>query len=116
MKFLTQFLNFSWNEFAQEKRFISIGIREWVNFDTKEHLGTKIDTVIAKDNTDYGVKDGEVVSNIYEKITFKVPKDINIPMNVEIQPKKVKASVYGEYRNQLSVIADDIVVVSKKEA
>lgn len=116
MKFLNKFLDFSWMDFEKEKRFLSIGIREWIDFDTKEHLGTKIDAVITKDSTDYGLKDGEVASNIYEKLTFKVPKDIDVAMNVEIKPKNVKASVYGEYRNQLSIIAEDVVVVGKKEA
>ncbi|MEL7657144.1 MAG: hypothetical protein AAGU75_14705 [Bacillota bacterium] len=116
MKFLNQFLKFDWASFAKDKRFLTVGIREWNNFETKEHLGTRVDTIICRDNTNYNVREGEIGSNIYEKITFKVPKDIDIPMNVEIQPNNVDAIVYGDHRNQLSVTAGDVVVMSKKEA
>ena len=54
---------------------------------------------VAQDKTDYGLKDGEVVSNLYEKLVFKIPKVIEIPMNVEIRPKNPVATVYGDYQN-----------------
>ena len=116
MKYLNQFIEFDWVSFAKDKKFLAIGKKEWLDYNTKEHLGTKIEAIIYKDNTDYDIKNGEVVSNIYEKLTFKVPKDIEIPINTEIQPKNVEARVYGDFRNQLSIIAEDVIVVSKKEA
>ncbi len=108
MKKLNMFTTFDWNSFAKGKRFVSIGKSEWKNFDTGEHLGTKIEAVIAKDDTDYGNQNGEVVTNLYEKLTFKVPQDIDVPLNVEIHPKNVVATVYGDYRNQLSCTAESI--------
>ena len=73
----------------------------------------KVEVVIAQDKTDYGVQDGEVVNNLYEKLTIKVPEKISIPMNVEIKPVNAVATVYGDYRNMLSVTAESIEVISK---
>lgn len=116
MKYLNQFLYFDWEGFSKDKRFMAIGKKDWQDFKTKEHLGIKVEAVIFKDNTKYDVGEGELMSNIYEKIIIKVPKDIDIPLNVEIQPVNVEATVYGEYRNQLSIVAEDIAVVKKKES
>ena len=113
MKKLNMFTYFDFDAFANGKRFMSIGIQPWKNFDSGEVEGTKIEAVIVQDKTDYGNKEGEVTSNLYEKLTFKVPKEISIPMNVEIRPVNAEATVYGEYRNQLSVIAENLEVVGK---
>ena len=115
MKYLNQFLKFDWELFSKNKRFVSIGKRHWTNFETKEHLGTLIDAIIYKDDTPYKQKEGEITSNAYEKVTFKVAKDIDIPMNVEIQATNVDATVYGDFREKLSITAEDITVVSKKK-
>ena len=113
MKKLTQFFSFNFEEFAQNKTFQCISVTPWKDFDSGKILGTKVETVITKDETNYNVKDGETVTNLYEKLIFKVNKDIDIPINAVIQPKGVQASVFGEYRNQLSCTAEDIVIVSK---
>lgn len=107
------FTTFNWNLFAKEKRFLSTSKSEWKNFNTGEHLGTKVEAVIAADNTNYGDQNGDTVTNLYEKLTFKVRKDIDVPLNVEIVPKGVTAIVYGDYRNQLSCTAEDIVFAAK---
>lgn len=113
MKKLNQFTYFALEEFSKGKRFMSIGQQEWKDFKTGNILGTKVETVIVQDKTDYGVQDGEVVSNLYEKLTIKVPKKISVPMNVEIKMVNAVATVYGDFRNQLSVVADNIEVISK---
>ena len=113
MKKLNMFTYFDWEGFAKDKRFISTGIQPWKNFDSGEGLGTMVEAVIAQDNTFYNNKEGEIISNIYEKLVFKVNKNIDIPMGVEIRPLDVKATVYGEYRNKLSITAGDIEVVDK---
>ena len=115
MKGLNQFIKFDWDAFAEGKTFIVTGISEYVDFDTKAHLGTKVDCVIATDNTVYKFKDGEEFTNRFEKISFKVSKDINIPIETRVVPKNAVATIYGEYRNQLSVKCDDIVPVISKE-
>jgi len=115
MKGLNQFIKFDWDAFAEGKTFIVTSISEYVDFDTKAHLGTKVDCVIATDNTVYKFKDGEEFTNRFEKISFKVSKDINIPIETRVVPKNAVATIYGEYRNQLSVKCDDIVPVISKE-
>ena len=112
MKKLSQFLKFDWKEFSNGKTLQVIGIQEWVDYNTKAHMGKKIEALITKDNTPYKQNEGEHVTNAFEKITFKVSKDVNIPVGSYIEPVNVTATVYGEYRNQLSVTADDIRVIT----
>ena len=114
MKKLNQFLRFDFDEFAMGKRFMAIGQQEWKDYNTANALGTRIKVVIVQDKTVYEVQEGEIVSNLYEKFTVKIPKAISIPMNSEIRLKNAEATVYGDYRNQLSVIAEDIEVISNK--
>jgi hypothetical protein len=111
MKYLNQFLKFGWEPFAKNKRFMVVGSSDWTDYQTKEKLGTRVECIITKDDTSYNSKDGS--SNMYEKITFKVPMETEIPVNAEVKPKNVEATVYGEFRNQLSCVAQDIEVVSK---
>ncbi len=115
MRGLNKFLKFDWEAFANEKVFVATGVSEWKDFNTKEHLGTKVDAIIAVDKTIYPFKEGEQYSNQYQKINFKVNKDIKVPLNARVVPKGVKATVYGEYRNMLSVKCTDIVVVATSE-
>ena len=51
-----------------------------------------------------------------EKVTFKVMKDITVPMNAQIVPVNVKAKAYGDngFVNKLSITCDDINVVQQK--
>jgi hypothetical protein len=114
MKKLGLFTSFDFNAFSKGKQFMSTGVREWKDHETGAILGTKIEAVIVKDRTDYGAsKYGEKISNLFEKVIFKVRASIDVPLNVEIVPVNAVATVYGEYRNQLSITADDVQVVSK---
>ena len=113
MKKLNMFTHFDYDGFAKGKRFMSTGIQPLKDFDSGKVIGTKVEAVIIQDNTNYGNKEGEVVSNQYEKLIFKVQKHIDIPMNVEIRPVNAEATVYGDYRNQLSITAENIEVISK---
>lgn len=114
MKKLSQFINFDWDSFAKGKRFLCTGGSEWVDYETKKHLGTKIEVVIASDHTEYHQRDGELVSNRFEKLTFKVSADIDIPIDQYVEPTGVVAKVYGDFRNKLSVQAGNITVIPKK--
>ena len=111
MRYLGQFVTFDWNRFAEGKTFMVTGVSEWQDYDTKAHLGMKIECVIVTDNTKYDQKNGENHSNRFEKITFKINKDLNVPMDAKVVPRGVTASVYGEYRNMLSVKCTDINIV-----
>lgn len=108
MKGLTQFQMFDWDAFAKGKVFVVTGISEYADYESKQHLGTKVDCVISSDKTPYEFKDG---TNRYEKLSFKVGKDVNIPLEARVMPKGVTARVYGNYSNQLSVKCDDIAVL-----
>lgn len=116
MKKLNQFVKFLFEDFSKGKVYRVIGVRPWIDYNTKELMGTKVEVVIAEDNTAYDTQNGETITNQYEKLTFKISKkDINIPMNARVIPVNPVAVVYGDYRNQLSVTADDIKVVAPQK-
>lgn len=114
MKKLSQFLIFDMDAFSNGKLYQVTGVREWVDYNTKVHMGVKIDTIIAKDSTPYKQKDGEIVTNQYEKLTIKCKKDVKVPLNAYVMPINAVGVVYGDYRNQLSVTADDIRIMQPK--
>ncbi len=72
--------------------------------------------IISVDKTAYEFKNGNTFTNRYEKLSFKMGKDVNIPLEACVMPKGVTARVYGDYRNQLSVICDDIAVLPTQTA
>lgn len=111
MKGLGSFVSFDWARFADGKTFQVVGCGPWVDFATKAKLGTKVEIVITKDNTPYPAKDGKVISNIFERLQFKAPKDIAIPVGAIVEPVGAVATVYGDYRNKLSVRVDDVRIV-----
>lgn len=113
MKKLSQFMRFDTAAFFKGKVLRVTGISEWVDYTTKSHMGTKVEVVIVKDDTQYKQKDGESVSNLYEKLTIKVPKDVKVPLSAYVAPVNAVGTVYGDYRNQLSVTADDIRVLQQ---
>jgi hypothetical protein len=115
MKKLIQFQSFEWGAFTKGKLFLVTGTSEWRDFNTKEHLGTIVEVVIYKDETQYAQKEGEHVTNRFEKLKFKIRKDVDVPINCFVQPVGVTATIYGDYRNQLSVKADDIKVIQTKQ-
>ena len=115
MKGLSKFLSFNWPAFSTGKYFLSIRTSEWKHHETGQLLGTKVEALITDDQTDYGVPE-LARANLYEKITFKVPHSVIVPPEVEIQPKgNIRATVYGDFRNNLSIVADDIEVIDDKK-
>ncbi len=114
MKKLNKFISFDWEAFSKGKTFMVTECRPWLDYDSKKVLGTKVGFIIIEDKTDYDVSEGEAtVSNVWEKGVIKIRKEINIPEKSTIQAKGVIASVYGEYRNQLSIEAEEIAVIRK---
>lgn len=114
MKKLSLFTRFNFEAFAADKKFLLLSQKPWTDYNSGEVLGTKFELVITQDKTDYGTQpDGERVSNLYEKFTVKVAKNITMPLNVEVALVNPTASVYGEFRNNLSVVADGLKVVTK---
>ena len=114
MKKLSQFIMFDFDAFAKDKGFLCTGTKPWTDHESGVLRGTKVEAVIVRDKTPYAPsKDGEAVTNLFEKIVFKVPSKISVPVSSEIVPVNPVATVYGEYHNQLSVTAESIKVVSK---
>lgn len=113
MKKLSKFLSFNWEAFAKEKTFMATECKPWLDHETNKLQGTKVGFIIIEDKTDYDVPEGETVSNVWEKGVIKIRKEIDIPEKSIIQPKGVVASVYGEFRNQLSIEAKDINIIGK---
>ena len=84
------------------------------DFETKQVTGSKVVVVITKDETHYKPKaDGTAITNLFEKITVKLPgkMGLNIPVGSVVELINPTGTVYGEYRNQLSITADDIKVI-----
>lgn len=116
MKNLRQMIRTDWRWFAKDKRFMVTNVMPWQDYDTKALLGTKVETVITVDNTPYQAgPDGTVQTNLFEKITFKVAKnEVKVEVGDFVEPVNAVATIYGDYQNQLSVKADDVVVVDHK--
>ena len=113
MKKLNKFLFFDFAGFSKGKLYICTGVQPWTNHDTGEVLGSKVEAVIYKDKTDYGPSK-DTVTNLFEKVVFKVGHEVSdVPVGAEITPINATATVYGDYRNQLSITAEDVKVVPK---
>lgn len=110
------FEHFDIDGFLKDKNIIVKGVRKWTDRETGKLLGSKVDTIIVADNTDYGISENEeVISNLFETLTIKVPKIINkLPMKTEVRPINAKAKIYGDYHNQLSIVAENIEVIKKQ--
>lgn len=111
MKFLSQFEKFNWDAFAKGKTFMCNGTAPWTDRETGALLGTKVECVIMDDETEYQRKEGDTTTNRFEKIAVKVAKPVVVPGNATVKLVDVVATIYGDYRNQLSVKAADIEVV-----
>ena len=114
LKKLNQFSLFDIEKFLKDKKLVIIGYQDWKDFESQNILGTKFELVITVDETEYESNDNEVISNRYEKLVVKLPKKFNnIPLNAEVRLINPKAVVYGEYRNMLSITAENIEVIAK---
>lgn len=113
MKNLYQFQKFDLVAFLIGKELMVTGCGLWKDRDTGAELGTKVDVAITKDDTTYSPsKDGSVQTNLYEKLSVKLSKfNFTVPVGSIVTIVNGTATVYGDYRNQLSVRADDVKVV-----
>lgn len=115
MKFLSQFQQFDFDKFAKDKGFMVVGCSPWKEHGTNEILGTKVETVIYADNTEYKRTDGDSSTNRFEKLTFKVAKaGLEIPLDSIVKPVNPVATIWGEFRNQLSVKCSDMQIAQRK--
>lgn len=113
MKYLNNFLLFDLLGFLMGKVLTVVGCIPWVDFSTGAVLGTKVEVAITRDDTEYPPsKDGSTSTNLYEKLSIKVPKELSIPIGATVEVVDGVGAVYGEYRNQLSIKAADVRVVA----
>lgn len=119
LKRLSDFEHFDWDAFSKDKIFVVTECKEWNDYKTKEHFGTDVLVGIAKDDTEYKDKDGNIaqVTNSFKELSFKVKKDVNIPVKTYVRPVNAVATRYSNkndthnLRNELSVKCDDIQIV-----
>lgn len=114
MKNLKQFMPFNFNGFSAGKTFVVTGIKSLIDYNTKVIIGTKVECAITKDETVYEPdKNGNISTNLYEKLTVKVrlPNTVNVNVGDTVTFRNATANVYGDYSNLLSVEAEAIDVV-----
>ena len=106
LKHLNQFQRFDLSAFLQHKtlKYLKAGI--WKDGDSE--VGSKVTLQIVEDRTQYG----QPVDNFGEQLTVKVrgvaPSAFAQlrPLSTEVIITEVeRATVYGDFRNQLSIIA-----------
>ncbi|MCC8356376.1 MAG: hypothetical protein LJU34_00725 [Oscillospiraceae bacterium] len=115
MKFLPQFSRFDWGAFSRDKKFVSLGSRPWTDYETGVVKGTRVEVVIWEDKTPYRRKDpSDTQSNRFEKLTFNAAKTGVVPGDVEVVPVNAVATIYGDRRDQLSIVCDDVKVIDTK--
>lgn len=107
LKGLNSYLFFDLEQFLEKKRLVFLKTATWLEDD--KTVGTKVIVQIIEDNTPYLKPD---ITNFGEQLTIKVrglaPSafDKLKPLATEVLITDVeRASIYGEYRNQLSIIA-----------
>ena len=117
LKKVSTFVRFDWQAFAKDKRWMCTGCTEWKDHDTGKHMGTLVEATIIDDKTVYYDNDGNElkVTNRFEKINFKVKKDVEIPLDSIINPVGVTAKAYGDFNSKLSVKCDDIQIVPTQQ-
>lgn len=107
---LGQFMSFDTGAFFSGKKLQFVDKSNWVDHDTGALLGTRVDLVIIEDKTPYKAKaDGTPArTNRFEKITVKVPGAVSLPDDAMVELVNPVGTVWGDYRNQLSMRADEV--------
>lgn len=110
MNNLGQFTRFDAAAFLAGKKLQFVDKSNWLDHDTGALLGTRVDLVIIEDGTAYKPKaDGTPArSNRFEKLTVKVPGAVSLPEDAMVELVNPVGTVWGEYRNQLSLKADEV--------
>ena len=110
-KKLGLFQHFEADKFLKDKTLLALAVEPFVN-DDKIQIGYKVTVVVYDDSTDYGDAD---VTNAGDSYKVKIQ---NMQMNQFELPEMVKlvkptGTVYGDYREKLSLSAENIVSLEK---
>jgi len=117
MKGLSAFLMFDVEGFFADKRLVFVKAEQWGSRNEEGAvtgaMGTRATVMIVEDDTDYG----RDISNFGAQFVVKVPGmppsafDTLKPLATEVTIAEVeKASVWGEFRNELAIVAKLAVV------
>lgn len=118
MKKLTQFQNFDFDRFIDGKTLVVKDVKEWYEYQdgqiTNTQLGTRVELLIIRDDTEYANPE-DSNSNFGETFSVKVENKFDLPLKFqdEVHIQGAVASVYGQYQNQLSVTAKNVLAKSK---
>ncbi len=115
LKGLRGFEEFKILEFLTGKTLAVVECAEWKDYvDGKPGpvRGSRVTVVVLEDKTVYPTtgKDGQPISNKYAQLTVKIPgkMGLSIPVDTIVELVNPTAKVWGDYRNQLSITAEDI--------
>lgn len=121
MKNLREFLVFDTENFFKDKRLGYVSHEPWFDYQGGKKsdvvLGTIIEVVIADDKTNYKSPDK---NNLFEKLRIKLAIPVNTVNRMglkslrELRFQGLKAKVYGNYSENLSLNAEDVEIVSNK--
>lgn len=116
LKGLGQYNKFDLNGFLAGKKLVLTSVSEWRDYQSKELMGMKVEATITEDNTSYKTNGNLPISNLYNKLTIKVPGKVDLPIGTEVEIVDGEATVYGDYRNQLSIKAKAVRPVTASAA
>ena len=113
LKAIAQSMDF--DRFTKDKELAVKETRPMRDANTGIITGTRVEVMIWKDQTEYAPnKDGSIPSNLYNNFVVKVhKKDLGLEINDIVEFKGVIAKIYGEYNNELTIDAEDVVVIRK---
>lgn len=113
LKAVAQFIDYS--RFTKDKELAVKEVRPLRDPNTNLITGTRVEVMIWKDDTEYAPnKDGSIPTNLYNNFVVKVhKKELNLEVNDIVEFKGVVAKIYGEYNNELTIDAEDVVVIRK---
>lgn len=116
LKALRQFVPaFEAERFFEKKQLQVTACSAWNDYESKALMGTKVEVVIVVDNTEYQpTKKGDIISNVFEKLTVKVPRTVSFSVGTPVKLINPKAVIYGDFQNMLSVTCENIVSVTTK--
>ena len=116
MKMLSKFTNFDLEGFLKDKVLMVTDCAPLEDYESKKVVGIKVEVTIFQDKTEYPQVNGRTISNRFEKFLIKVhDKTIDVPLNSIVVPVNGKGKVYGDFKNQLSVTADDVKIVQTQQ-
>lgn len=108
MNNLRHFLSFKHQEFLEKKKLFFLAAKP-----TNNGNGVKVSLLILEDKTSYQNEKNNLGEQLLVTVANKTVDDFIsfIPLKTECKViNVVKASIYGDYQNQLSIHADVVAV------